>query len=396
MASARSPKSAMNDRERFLAVARFEEPDYVPIFAMPGAPGMAGGCMKWTHRHLVETGMPGHVGGSYEDWVCRDIESWYRYWGTTGPLHLDFGLGRGAIGIKSSTRIEDGFEVIEYETGALTRQVIDNANVYSMPEFVRHPVRDMASWRFWAGRMKPAGRMPPAEMEEHCRRFDGRTRPLFIGVWGAYGFIRSQMGPEGIGLALYDQPELVREMIEWMTDHVSRYVLPLIERLRPEAVYLGEDLCYNHGMLLSPAQFREFCGPYYKLVCDCCRASGVAMITPDSDGNVMEFVDVASAYGVNGLYPFEVKAGNDLFALRRRHPRLIVTGWLEKEIINEGNEHLIEPELMRKVPPLLAQRGYFPNGDHGIQPLATFEGLRRFMALLHELCGNPEGEFPRT
>ena len=69
---------------------------------------------------------------------------------------------------------------------------------------------------------------------------------------------------------------------------------------------------------------------------------------------------------------------------------------VEKEVVNEGNGHLIEVEIMSKVAPLLAQGRYFPNGDHGIQPLVTFENMCKFMTLLHEVTGNPEGEFPRV
>jgi hypothetical protein len=357
---------------------------------------MSGGALKWTHRRLVAQGMPAWVGGSHEDWVCKDVASWHRYWGTTGPLHIDFGLQRGVQGIKSTTRIENGFEVVEYESGAIERQVIDNANVYAMPEFVRYTVRDRASWEFWRDRMTPAGSMPPDEMEANCRRYDDRTKPLVLGSWGAYGFIRSQMGPEAVSLAFYDDPELIHAMIEWMIAYVRRYMFPLVARLKPEAYTMGEDLCYNHGMLLSPELFDRFCGPYYREVCECCKAAGVPLIAVDSDGNIMEFVDVAARYGVNGIYPCEVKAGNDLFALRRKHPRHVAFGWLEKEIVNEGNEHLIEPELRRKVPPLLARRFYFPNGDHGLQPLVTYRSLRKFFTLLHELCRNPKGEFPRV
>ena len=71
-------------------------------------------------------------------------------------------------------------------------------------------------------------------------------------------------------------------------------------------------------------------------------------------------------------------------------------GWLEKEVVNEGNEEKIEPEIMSKVPPLLEKGGYFPNGDHGLQPLVTFDNLCIFMTLLHEICGNPLGAFPRV
>ncbi|NQU10066.1 hypothetical protein HQ590_04705 [bacterium] len=385
----------MTNRERFLAVAGFEQPDYVPIFGCPGAPGMSGGALKWTHRRLVEQGMPAWVGGSYEDWVCRDPESWHRYWGTAEPIQPGFNLAVGAPGIQKTTRIENGFEIEEYECGAVIRQIPDNADHYSMPEFIRYSVRDRASWEFWRDRMTPRAKMPPEEMEARCRALDGRTEALFVPCYGGYGPVRSLMGPEALSYAFYDDPELVHDMVDWFTQFAKEYVFPLIERLRPEAVYMGEDLCYNHGMLLSPAQFDAFCGPHYREILGCAQAAGVPVRAVDSDGNVMQFVDVAVKYGLNCLYPFEVKAGNDLFALRQKHPRFICVGWLEKEIVNEGNEAMIGPELCRKVPPLLAQRGYFPNGDHGIQPGVTHDGMCRFFTLLHELCGNPEGEFPR-
>lgn len=386
----------MNDMERFLAVARFERPDYVPIFGFPGAPGMSRGCMKYTHDRLIETGMPAHVGGCYIQWECRDVESWYRYWGTTGPIGLDFALAWGAEGFRTATRVEAEFEIIESESGELTRQVINNDITYSMPEFIRFAVRNRASWEFYKKRTRPRQFMSAEEMEERCRAYDSRTRPLCIEAGGVYSLVRGLMGPVAASVAFYDDPELVHDIIDTNLDRVRQYVFPLIERLRPEIVTMGEDLCYNHGMLLSPKQFHEFCGPYYREVCDCARACGVPVVAVDTDGNAMEFTSVAASYGVDAIYPYEVKAGNDLFALRRTHPRFLLFGWLEKEVVNEGNEHLIEREIMSKVPPLLAQGGYFPNGDHGIQPLVTFPNLCRFMTILHKVCNNPEGEFPRS
>ena len=66
----------------------------------------------------------------------------------------------------------------------------------------------------------------------------------------------------------------------------------------------------------------------------------------------------------------------------------------EKEVVNEGNEHMIDDEIKTKAKLLESDR-YFPNLEHGMQPMATFDGLRRFMTVLHEVTGNPEGEFPR-
>jgi len=386
----------MTPLERFLAVARFEKPDYVPIFGFPGAPGMSDGCMEKTHRRLVATGMPAHVGGVYRLGSGGvDVESWRRYWGTDGPLTLDFSLAAGAPGFRTRRRSEGEYEIIESENGAITRQVLENDITYSMPEFVRYPVRDRASWEFYRERATPRRFLSPEEMEARCRRYDGRERPLCVGAGSTYGRLRGLLGPEAVSLAFYDAPDLLHDILDWSLERTRREVFPLVERLRPEVVLLSEDLCYNHGLLLSPRHFEEYCAPYYREVCDCARACGVEVVAVDTDGNAMEFVGLAEACGVNAVFPCEVKAGNDLFALRGAHPRFLFFGWLEKETVNEGNEAAIAPEILGKVPPLLARGGYFPNGDHGIQPLVTFDNLRRFMTLLHEVCNNPEGTFPR-
>ncbi len=123
--------TSMTQRDRFLAVATGDTPDYVPIFGFSGSPGMAGGCMAKTHDRLVATGMPAHVGGRYALGGVRDVEGWYRYWGTTGPMPLDFRVSSGAEGFRETRRREGDFEFIESENGAVTRQVVDNDITYS-------------------------------------------------------------------------------------------------------------------------------------------------------------------------------------------------------------------------------------------------------------------------
>jgi len=121
----------------------------------------------------------------------------------------------------------------------------------------------------------------------------------------------------------------------------------------------------------------------------------VPMLTVDSDGCAMQLVPLLVECGFNSLYPFEVHGNNDLFALREQFPELVMFGWLENEVVNDGQGHRIDHEIRSKVPPLLAKGRYFPNGDHGIQPDVTFPNLCKFMTILHEVCNNPEGEFPQ-
>ncbi|NCO39973.1 MAG: hypothetical protein COZ06_17740 [Armatimonadetes bacterium CG_4_10_14_3_um_filter_66_18] len=387
----------MNDLQRFKAVCHFDKPDYVPLFGFPGAPGMSGGCMRKTHERLVDTGMPEWVDGCISLGEPRQTEVWERYWGTTAPVGVgvlptdDYGRG-----IRHEKRVEDKWEVIEAESGAYTRQVLENDVTYSMPEFIRYHVRDRKSWEFYRDRTTPGERWSTDRIDEACRCYDERVRPACVSVGSTFGLLRGLMGPYAASTVFYDDPALAREILEWQLQSFETYTVPVIERIRPEILGAGEDCCFNHGMLLSPRHFDEFCAPFYRKVCEVARDCGVDMVSIDTDGNAMEFVGVVERYGVNAIYPFEVKAGNNLFVLRERHPRFLLLGWLEKECVNEGNDHRIQPEIMSKVPPLLATGGYFPNGDHGLQPMVTFENLCKFMTLLHDVTGNPEGEFPRV
>lgn len=386
----------MTDLERFKAIVNFERPDYIPIFGFYGAPGVSNGAMKKTHQRLVETGMPEDIGGCFEPGKDPRIDSWRKYWGTTGPVYIDFFPAQPEKGVKFKKRIVDGYEIIEDETGAITRQVIDNEITYSMPEFIRYPVRDRKSWEFFKDRFTPGERWDFEKIDKECKRFKNRTKPLAISVgstWG--GCLRSLLGPELASTILYEDPDFAIEILEWHYWKQRHYIFPLIERLKPEIVTCGEDICYKSGMLISPEMFRKFCSPYYRELSQICKDCGVDLLAIDTDGNIMEFTGVVYEAGVNGLYPCEVKAGNNLFALREKYPNFIFFGWLEKEVLNQGNEYLIEEEIMRKVPLLIEKGGYFPNADHGIQPFVTFENLCKFMTLLHKICNNPEGEFPR-
>jgi uroporphyrinogen decarboxylase len=264
-----------------------------------------------------------------------------------------------------------------------------------MPEFLEYHVRGRSSWEFYKGRMTPGALWPQARIEAACRALDGREKPLSINLGGTWGSMRGLMGPEKACTVLYDDPELAHDIIDWFAWQRRTYLSPLVERLRPEILRTGEDICYKNGMLISPAHFREFCSESYREIARLANDCGTDLLIVDTDGDATEFIPIMDELGVNGCFPFEVKAGNDLFALRERFPHFVFIGWLEKEVLNEGNEHLIQDEILSKVPRLLSKGGYFPTVDHSVQPLLTFENMCRFMTLLHEVTGNPEGEFPR-
>ena len=369
----------MTELERFLAVIRFEKPDYYPSLTAWGVGGAhKGGLLK-----LQREGLPESV---------NDLESWCRYWGQC-TFETAGHIGTDLPEIKTESWIDGRFEYIRSETGALTRQILDNEFTYSMPDFMEFAVRDRKSWQKFRDLITPRGK---ADVEAQADRLDHRTRPAATGRCTTWGTIRDWMGPERALLAVYDQPDLIYEMIEWQTWYFDQFCAPVIERYRPEALLGWEDFCYNHGMLISPKSFREFCAPHYRHVADVARSCGVELLMVDCDGKVDEYMLLLEEVGFNGCWPMEQVCGNDLLAYRRRQPRFIFAGGIEKEVVNSGNGHRIQAELIPRISKMLEAGGYFPTFDHGLQTLAGFDELCYCMTLLHKICGSEHlGQFPR-
>jgi uroporphyrinogen decarboxylase len=373
----------MNELERFLAVVRFEQPDYWPLLAAHALGTPHPGALIKLHRE----GLP--------DWVV-DTDTWCRYWGECTIDSLG-SIGCDAPGIHSTTYADGDFEIITYETGARTRQVVNNTITYSMPDFQEFHVRDRSSWERYRALTTPR-RKDTARIAQWQQQYRRRTRPLAIHCGGTWGRVREEMGPERALLALYDDPELVHDMIAHKLQLLEDYVFPVITALRPEIITMWEDFCYNHGMLISPAAFRQFCAPYYRRVAEIARNSGAELLFVDCDGKVDEFVGLLDEVGFNGLMPMEYVCGNDPAAYRQRLPRFIFLGGIEKEIASSGNARLIETSLVPAVTTMLEARGCFPMFDHGLSTNAGFHEHCRCMTRLHELCGSAAlnlGCFPR-
>ena len=177
----------MTTIERFKAICHGEKPDYVPIFSFPGAPGMGGGCMENTWRRLVEGGMPEWVDGCLSLGQPFVTDTWQQYWGTLQPITANFIPAQPAKGFEQQNRVEGEFEIIECESGAITRQVIDNAITYSMPEYIEYPVRDRNSWEFYRERMTPGALWPQERIEEACEPYHDREKPLAVHLGGKLG-----------------------------------------------------------------------------------------------------------------------------------------------------------------------------------------------------------------
>jgi len=307
--------------------------DYRPSRASGAA---FGGAWGEIYRRLIETGMPKTVTGWTEEnaFLPESSGPWSRYWGTLSPIAVPFWACEHRGEVKFAKTVRDGFEVIEYETGALTRQILNNDDAYSMPSFERFHVRDRKSWEQYKKLAESSPPWPKERLARACAPYLRRERPLFIDLGSTWGGIRELMGPERACTVLYDDPELAQEIIDWQRAMRNTYQYPLVEYLRPEIVALHEDCCYNHGMLIGPRHFLDFCGASYREIAQWRNALELEMFAVDSDGDVSDLIPRLVELGANALYPLEAKANRNLPALGNSPPNFILmAGWKRKSSI---------------------------------------------------------------
>lgn len=286
---------------------------------------------------------------------------------------------------------ETGSHRIEID-GEGTKMMVHTDGASSIPKYLEFPVKDAKSWDTFKERLDPDDprRFPKEEDWQQMKaRWAQRDYPLSISIGSLLGVPRNWMGFEGIAMAVHDDPGLVQDIVDTIVEVVAR----TIERpLREVDIDLGagwEDICFNKGPLMSPAQFRRFCVPGYKRITDLCRAHGVDLFYTDCDGNINELIDPWLEGGLNAIFPVEVAGGTDPIAIRRKYgDKIAIVGGVNKRALIAGKD-AIEAEIER-IAPYVKEGGWIPHVDHRVPPDVTYENYLYYLRRKRETFDIPE------
>ena len=256
----------------------------------------------------------------------------------------------------------------------------------SMSQWIKFPIANKTDWKRFKKRLEPT--LPeryPQDWNERKSCWKNRDYPLGISGGSFYGWIRDWVGMENLSLMFYDNPHLVHEMMEYLEFFILDTIGKAVKEIEFDFAHFWEDMAYNSGPLISPKIFREFMMPHYKKVTEFLRGYGINIITVDSDGNIEELIPLWLESGVNGFLPLEVAAGMDAIALRKEYGKdIVLIGNIDKRVLVRGKK-AIQQEVMKKVPYLLSQGGYFPSIDHGVPPDVSFESYMYYLRLLRKI-----------
>lgn len=226
----------------------------------------------------------------------------------------------------------------------------------------------------------------PDNWNARVTEYSERSYPLAIGgyPYGFYGFLRLLVGEERLLYNLYDQPDLIKDILTFLTNFWIDLWEEALSQVEVDCAHFWEDIAYRSGPLISPQMFEEYIVPCYRRMTAFLRSHKVRIILVDTDGNIERLIPYFLKGGVTGLYPFEVNAGNDVIKIRKNYPDIQILGGLNKLRLSEGKAQ-IDDELESKVPYMLKSKGYIPFMDHNVPPGISWSDFRYYREKLNRM-----------
>ena len=371
----------MTSKQRFMQTMTFGSPDRAPMMEI---------CL-WSHtrQRWISEGMPPEVDGS--------LMTGCDYFGLEGYDSLYLNATGPHPPVEEKVLAEDADHVTFIDAWGRTRMARKSGTVdgmrLSMDTYIAFPVRDRQSFAQFRHRFEgPPDERYPQDYPQVKTVLAGSEKPLTLlnplaGTFGYYSMLRNWMGTEGVSYLLYDDPALIEECLEFLTDFAIRVLEKAARETRFDFYFIHEDMSFKNGPLVSPEMFRRFFMPHYKRFISFLRGHGINLILVDTDGNHEVLTPLFLEAGVNGFGPMERAAGMDPVATRRQYGRsLVMLGGVDKREIAKGRR-AIEREVAQSIAPIIDQGGYIPTIDHSIPPDISLEDFRYYLDLKRKVIG---------
>ena len=307
-----------------------------------------------------------------------------------------FGMDKQWHGVPVSLGMIPGFEEVIYEEDEQTQLVRDGGGVLcrrsksgtSIPTFIEFPVKNRADFEAMKERYDPDDpRRYPDDWQQRVQQYRERDYALGIGAGGFFGWVRGWMGVENTCTCFLDDPQLMRDMMDFVADFVCRTIERALAEVEIDYASFWEDMAYNKTSLISPAMFRQFMVPRYQRITRLLAAHGVDVNVVDCDGNIGELIPLWLEGGVNCMFPLEVGVwGANAVEYAAQYGRdLLMIGNISKRALS-GSRADVEREVMSKVPPLLKRGGYIPTPDHRVPPDVPLANYQYYLELIRQVA----------
>jgi hypothetical protein len=240
----------------------------------------------------------------------------------------------------------------------------------------------------WENRYKPAMMEQGVTLDvEPVREQFAKARRAgkwsFLAGVSAFEVIRKVIGDEMFMMTLIDEPDWIEDMARVSTECVLRnYQAVLDAGVRPDGMWIYDDMAFKTMTFCSPAMYREIIRPQHKRLADFAHRNGMRMIF-HSDGDLRGVIPDFIEAGIDCLQPLEAKASMDIRELAPAYgDRLALFGNVDVMQLLTNDLERIEREVTGKLAAGMATKGYIFHSDHSVPPQVSWDTYRHIIRLV--------------
>ena len=354
----------MTPRERFINALLFKPVDRIPLVEWP----IRGATMRAWLKQGYPEGVP--------------TEAFF----VLDPSHLPVPVNMTLYPAFEEVTLEETHEYrIWQDNLGTTRKdfkIIENEGFVTR-SWLSFPVTDKASFQEIKKRYisSDTGRIPEY-FDECCRVLNNANVSNHLSIPFLFWTVRDWVGFENLCIMFYEDPGLVHEMFEFLTDFCIEVLSDKIHKINIDIVEFKEDMAYKHAPMISPKMFKEFMYPHYVRLIHFLKSNGVKIVYVDCDGYPGGLIPIWIEAGVDAMSPVEIAAGNDVLELRKEYPAFGMMGGIDKRELSKTRERIYN-EVIGKIPFLIEKGGFIPHVDHAIPfdiPLDNYLYFRDLMS----------------
>ncbi len=188
---------------------------------------------------------------------------------------------------------------------------------------------------------------------------DREQRMLCAGGGDYFQTLVSFMGFEGALMAMYEEPEEVYALLDYISEHIMYVVKNTIYYTKPDVYMLADDTAAWAAPFVSLDMYRRLLKPFYKRHYDLALDNNM-FIQHHNCGRCEDFIEDWLEMGVNAWDP--AQTSNDLAAIKKKYgDRLTIQGgWDNTGFISSleaSDDDLLE--ALHNYVDLLAPGGHF-------------------------------------
>ena len=173
---------------------------------------------------------------------------------------------------------------------------------------------------------------------------------------------------------LYQEPEAMHELIDYITEYELRYAEQYCKYIKPDGIFHHDDWGTQASTFMSPDMFEEFFLPAYQRIYGYYKSHGAKLVVHHSDSYAATLVPYMIEMGID-IWQGVMEA-NDVPALIRQYGgKLTFMGGIDSAHVDrpDWTEKMVAAQVRRACTEC-GKKYFIPCASQGL-PLSTYPGV---------------------